>query len=250
MVDTSEEIYYDEEEILQAANAIENILQHCNLSNEIIIAHPPSNSSKATSPASAISEIVAPIETPLEVAEERGSPLSLHLFYKQVKDFDKLQKQKLFQILETNVKLLFERSSWGWNPLERQKELFHPLSRFLIVSKSANFSDLVDNIVGFATFRFDWDDEDEPEHPVVYLYELQVVERFRSLGIGEKVMNYIKVISNKTNMWKILLTCFKYNIKALTFYKRIGFGIDHNSPSQSGFHGECYDILSDKPNLK
>lgn len=50
-------------------------------------------------------------------------------------------------------------------------------------------------------------------------------------------------------MWKTMLTCFKCNGPAMTFYKHIGFDIDCNSPSKYGFD-ECYEILSDKPRLR
>lgn len=51
-------------------------------------------------------------------------------------------------------------------------------------------------------------------------------------------------------MWKTMLTCFKCNTAAMAFYKHIGFGVDVNSPSQCGFDGECYEIMSDKPRLR
>ena len=30
-------------------------------------------------------------------------------------------------------------------------------------------------VAAFTMFRFEWDDEDEPEYPVLFLYEFQVV---------------------------------------------------------------------------
>ncbi len=46
-------------------------------------------------------------------------------------------------------------------------------------------------------------------------------------------------------MWKTMLTCFKCNESAMSFYKRIGFAVDTNSPSQFGHFDEPYEILSE-----
>lgn len=214
--------FLDEVEILRLANTIEDVGVHCALPTEISLAKPG----------------------------EEGESVGLFVFTKRAKDLTVDQKNRMFEVLKANVQALFEKSTWGWHEAERHKELFHAMSRYVIVSKSPDFSQLVENMVGFASYRFDWDDDDEPEHPVLYLYELQVVEGHRSLGIGEHLMGMLKTIAEKTTMWKILLTCFKYNTGAMKFYKRVGFGIDHNSPSQCGYHGESYEILSDKPTLR
>jgi hypothetical protein len=62
-------------------------------------------------------------------------------------------------------------------------------------------------------------------------------------------MFYLIKIQTKFGLWKTMLTCFKCNLNAMTFYKSIGFDIDCNSPSSHGYD-ECYEILSNKPNLK
>ena len=53
-------------------------------------------------------------------------------------------------------------------------------------------------------------------------------------------------------MWKILLTVFKINTQALSFYHSMKFGIDANSPSSYGNNDNNidYEILSDKPKKK
>ena len=63
-------------------------------------------------------------------------------------------------------------------------------------------------------------------------------------------MSIVIEISNQFKMWKILLTCFKSNCNAISFYKSVGFDIDSNSPSKHGMNDECYEILSNKPKLK
>ncbi len=41
-----------------------------------------------------------------------------------------------------------------------------------------------------------------------------------------------------------MLTCFKSNIDALGFYKKIGFDIDETSPSKFGDSTVDYEIMS------
>jgi len=105
-------------------------------------------------------------------------------------------------------------------------------------------------IEAFAAYRFEWDDDDEPEHPVLYLYELQVDAACQGQGLGRHLMSMLVAIANKWSMWKVLLTVFKTNTKAVAFYKSIGFGIDVNSPSRCGFKKEMHELMSNKPNLR
>lgn len=155
------------------------------------------------------------------------------------------QQKQIFSILKSNVERYYLASDWGWNEETKRKELFHINSKFLI------FEDAIKSTVaGFAMFRAEFDDEDEPEHPVIYVYELQIADSYRGKGLGRKLMEYVTVIQRQYQMWKIMLTSFKANQDAIKFYTKIGFGIDINSPSRCGFDEECYEILSNHPNRK
>lgn len=41
-----------------------------------------------------------------------------------------------------------------------------------------------------------------------------------------------------------MLTCFKENVNAFEFYRKLGFVIDQNSPSSCGITDTDYEILS------
>lgn len=164
------------------------------------------------------------------------------------------QTLKLFEIFESNMKVHYEET-WGWNKNERFKEIFDPASRFIIVSSSATMDGENDappsvkdvdpaTIAGYCTYRFCWDDDDEPEHPVMYVYELQVHSAHRGLGIGRRLTETTVQIGQALRMWKVMLTCFKRNEQALRFYLQSGFSIDANSPSAFGNNDEDYEILS------
>ena len=170
---------------------------------------------------------------------------------------------RLFHIFESNMKAIYEQT-WGWDRNVKMKELFHPASRFIIVSKTEHGQGLeqgqgqretvqslqAENIVAFTMYRFDWDDEDEPEHPVLYCYELQVAPDSRGHGFGRFLMSLLVTIADKLRMWKVMLTCLKHNAPAMAFYLHCGFGIDANSPSSFGHAEEEYEILSNKPLIK
>lgn len=168
------------------------------------------------------------------------------------------QTLKLFEIFESNMKVHYE-ATWGWNKNDRFKEIFDQASRFIIVSSNvAGGEDGADAIAGAASardidpaaiagycaYRFCWDDDDEPEHPVMYVYELQVHSAHQSLGIGRHLTEITVQIGRALRMWKVMLTCFKRNEQAMRFYMQSGFVIDANSPSAFGNTDEDYEILS------
>jgi ribosomal protein S18 acetylase RimI-like enzyme len=200
---------FDELEIIQGATRLENIAAFCSLPSQVS---------------------------------------GMHVFVMKANELSLRIKLRIMALVEENMKSFYERSSWGWNEAEMHKETLHSLNRVLLLSSSGSINDIETNLVGFAIFRFDWDDEDEPEYPVLYLYQLQVLTNFQKMGFGQAIMEMIMQISEKTLMRKVLLTCFKINVAAMQFYKKIGFRIDSNSPSQCGYEGECYEILSNKGN--
>jgi len=211
-----EDYVEDEEELLVKARSVENMRVVCDLPQ---------------------------IFTP----NDDSGDASLYVFAFHSKNLSFTQKMKILDILTKNMKELYVNSSWGWNENEKNKELFNPSSRFLLLTTSNNPEDI--NIVAFCMYRFEWDDEEEPEHPVVYCYEVQVDQSYQKKGLGAFLMSLLKEISEKMKMWKILLTCFKANVAAITFYKRLGYDIDSNSPSHFGYE-ECYEILSNQPRKK
>ncbi len=193
-------------------------------------------------------------------------------------DLSVVDREQIFSIFECNMKTHYV-ANWGWNPAEKRNELFHPMSRFLLVhereitniateisaDKGTGLQSVFDatnisgqelagqgqsrrNIIAFASFRFEWDDEEEPEYPVLYCYELQVSSIMQGHGIGKQLMTLLVQIADRLKMWKVLLTCFTSNSAALKFYRGIGFDTDTNSPLANGFPAD-YDILSNRPKL-
>ena len=61
--------------------------------------------------------------------------------------------------------------------------------------------------VAFSHFRYEMEHEEE----VLYVYEIQLEEKVRRKGLGRFMMMVLELLSNKADMRKIMLTCFKHN---------------------------------------
>jgi ribosomal protein S18 acetylase RimI-like enzyme len=116
-------------------------------------------------------------------------------------------------------------------------------------SHGKQFSESVLGIGGDESAR--QDDEDEPEYPVLYCYELQISHSYQGKGIGKHIMELLNQFQKSCQMKKVMLTCFKINSSAMNFYLKNGFYIDEYSPSKFGDIHCHYEILSnDKPKSK
>ena len=155
-------------------------------------------------------------------------------------DLSSKQKVTIMDILRDNMRTMYEENGWGWKEVEKRKEVFDKRSRFILLQDSKQ------EVVAYVIFRFEWDDEDEPEYPVLYCYELQVSQATQKSGAGKVLMQMLMQVAKHYGMRKTSLTVFKNNTAAMGFYKKIGFIVDSNSPSNFGCPDECYEILSDK----
>lgn len=186
----------------------------------------------------------AGLRATLTLANEK----SYRVEFRNVTQLTELEKFEMFALCEQNMRAFYE-TTWGWNAAEKHREIFSHNAKFLLIL-DVDCEEVRQQVKSWVMFKFDWDDLDEPEHPVCFVYELQVRESERSQSIGTQVMTMILEISQRNRMWKTMLTCFKINTRALDFYRRIGFDVDVNSPSKCGFPDEAYEILSDKPKLR
>jgi ribosomal protein S18 acetylase RimI-like enzyme len=159
----------------------------------------------------------------------------------KAQDVSSKAKVKIMDILRDNMRNMYEKSGWGWKEVEKRKEVFHKMSRLIYLGENDNPLEPV----AFVVFRFVWDDDDEPEYPVLYCYELQVDQSMQKIGAGLALMRMLQNIAAAYDMKKVSLTVFKNNTAAIAFYKKAGFIVDSESPSQYG-EDECYEILSDR----
>lgn len=145
-----------------------------------------------------------------------------------------VEKEFISKLTEGNMKDFYEKSEYGWNEKQKEKEFKNDNARFILCSNDKE-------LIAFVHFRFELDDEEK--HPVVYCYEIQVIPSFQSHGIGKFLMQILYEIGSRFKMKKIMLTCFKHNEKTYQFYQRLGYSLDVSSPSKFGLE-TSYEILS------
>ncbi|KAG9043744.1 Peptidyl-prolyl cis-trans isomerase cyp8 [Tulasnella sp. UAMH 9824] len=93
-------------------------------------------------------------------------------------------------------------------------------------------------------FRFDHEEtmEDGVMDPVVYWsvsplgtlgsYEIQISQEARRSGLGTVLMGDLEAIARKWKMKKVMLTVFRSNADAISFYEQLGYEMDPISPTK------------------
>jgi N-alpha-acetyltransferase 40 len=155
--------------------------------------------------------------------------------------------QKLF---ERNMGEMYRQSSWGLDMDKKRAEWTHKTSRFILLTSSASSSSPRENgevdeegiddvalpqLEAFINYRFLV--EDEYEAVVLYVYELQVQTPRR--GYGQCLMNAMASIGRTVGVERVMLTVFRNNTAALSFYEQLSYQVDETSPDD-----EDYLILS------
>ncbi|MFB6454920.1 GNAT family N-acetyltransferase [Chitinophaga sp. Hz27] len=82
-----------------------------------------------------------------------------------------------------------------------------------------------DAIIGYATYTFDFSTWDAKEF--IYLDCLYIEEAYRSLGIGQVLMDKIQAVGQRNYCVNMQWQTPDFNERAIKFYKRIG-GIGKN----------------------
>ncbi|CAA7266508.1 unnamed protein product [Cyclocybe aegerita] len=148
-------------------------------------------------------------------------------------ELKKSECSAIWDIFEVNMRELYTPSSFGWNPESKRKELFHSLSRFLLVYKTGD-----SNILAFVMFRFETDyDED-----IIYCYDIHVSSAAQGLGLGKKLLGELVKLCGEYQMERIFLTVLKANQRAAKLYKSIGFTLDPTSPGYVEEGGSMEDV--------
>jgi len=161
--------------------------------------------------------------------------LNLTLETKRVTHLDHNTKEWIFKLLETNMKLMYLDSDWGWNETNKRVELTEDLAWYLIARTEEGTP------VAYSHFRYDLDFDDE----VLYCYEIQLESKVRKKGLGKFMMKVLELLTIKANMLKIMATVFKHNPSAVDFFKKgLNFSPDETNPVDSVYEQFDYEILS------
>ncbi|KAI6005314.1 acyl-CoA N-acyltransferase [Pisolithus orientalis] len=162
------------------------------------------------------------------------------------KDLSEHERAQIWELFEENMYTLYVDSSFGWTPRSKKQEMFDARSRFIIASQEDALTPNPPDIVAYTIFRFDREERQD----VVYCYELQVSKSARHCGLGKLLTQKLSDIGATWGMEKVMLTVFKDNQLALSFYRSVGFSIDEISPDhlanseEGASHNTDYSILS------
>ncbi|GAA5849986.1 hypothetical protein JCM8547_000975 [Rhodosporidiobolus lusitaniae] len=186
----------------------------------------------------------------LRLKENKPASLAVHT----TKTLTSAERNWVWELFEVNMRSLYEASADGYDPAEKKKELFHPDSRFLILYSPSPSSPacqkptsvVKDEPLGYCIFRFDTEetasDEGDRLCDVAYCYELQVSSLAKRLGVGRALMDVLERLSAACKMDKTMLTVFKANKEAISFYESLGFRVDEIDPSEYE-GGEAVDYV-------
>ncbi|TRY79190.1 hypothetical protein TCAL_07370 [Tigriopus californicus] len=165
----------------------------------------------------------------------RKNDVSLNLSTQRVTDLSDARKVWVMDLIRTNMKALYEQSSWGWKEATKQEEMYDDAAWYLIAETEDGVP------VAYAQFRYDMDYDDE----VLYVYEIQLEEAYRRKGLGKFMMMILELLSFKADMRKIMLTAFKHNKEANQFFKgALKYEIDETCPLDDVHEQFDYEILS------
>lgn len=81
-------------------------------------------------------------------------------------------------------------------------------------------------IAGFIEFMVTYEDGYE----VLYCYEIHLAREVQGQRLGEELMSRFERIGRRIGLEKAMLTVFKSNNRAITFYDRLGYTEDESSP--------------------
>ena len=156
-------------------------------------------------------------------------------------DMSKSLIDSCLDLIEVTSKADYEASETGWSRVKKRKEMLLPDLKYLI------FSDLSDSegVVGFMSFMVTYEDG----HEVLYVYEIHFTPSLQRSGHGKEFMSWAYGLGHNIGLEKIMLTVFRQNTYAESWYKGQGYTVDEYSPKDRVFRDgtvkkSTYVILS------
>ncbi|KAL2857142.1 acyl-CoA N-acyltransferase [Aspergillus pseudoustus] len=140
-----------------------------------------------------------------------------------------------FNLIELTSSAAYKASSMGWSATEKRKEMKLPDMKYMILrwtNSDANTgtgdesSKTVGQFAGFLEFMVTYEDGYE----VLYCYEIHLTPELQGQGLGEELMLRFEHVGARIGLEKAMLTVFKSNLRATTFYERVGYTEDESSP--------------------
>jgi len=137
----------------------------------------------------------------VKFCNETNTTLLIEYHYPSPLPKDLLDQCK--QIFECNMAELYLSSSWGFDINAKQLEFVNKKARFLTVTQN----DPPNAIVAFVHFRFEMNEFNVFRQEVLYIYEIQVLQGFRRLGIGKRLMTLLELVAMRSQKKKNNVDC-------------------------------------------
>jgi N-alpha-acetyltransferase 40 len=169
-----------------------------------------------------------PVPTSIVAAQQH---VSFKADFKFASDLSSAELSTCFNLIATTSRSDYEAAGWGWHPKRKLKEMRDKDMRYFLLHATSEADSNEPQPSGFAGFlSFMLTHDSTPSVPVLYIYEIHLVESARGTGLGAHLMTVAESIARATGMEKVMLTCILINDKARRFYERHGFGTDACSP--------------------
>ncbi|KAF2206637.1 hypothetical protein CERZMDRAFT_52779 [Cercospora zeae-maydis SCOH1-5] len=181
------------------------------------------------------------------IAEDDWRPFtSIASCFRSAKTLSQEDLQNCFNLIERTSRHDYEPSSFGWHPKRKMREMKEKEMKYIILRDSSPQESLRGSVSGFLSFMLTHDST--PSMPVLYVYEVHLDESARGKGLGRSLVGMAENIARRVGVEKVMLTCFKSNVKARTFYERLGYDVDVCSPEDRKTRNKVvkvdYDIMS------
>jgi ribosomal protein S18 acetylase RimI-like enzyme len=128
-------------------------------------------------------------------------------------------------LIEETSKSDYVASEIGWSRVKKRKEMLLPDMRYIIF-EDWFFGGMEIDVAGFVSFMITYEDG----HEVLYIYEIHFREKSRGFGWATMLMDIAEQIGWEVGVEKAMLTVFKANEKAISWYKKRGYDVDEYSP--------------------
>jgi N-alpha-acetyltransferase 40 len=124
------------------------------------------------------------------------------------------------ELVELTSRAHYEASEIKWSSTKKRKEMELPDMKYLIAT------DREGSVQGFVSFMVTYEDGYE----VVYIYEIHFAPNWQGKGMGKRLMAVVEDIAHNVGVAKVMLTVFRANDRAISWYFTLGYQEDEFSP--------------------
>ena len=141
-----------------------------------------------------------------------------------------------FDLIKESSSNDYAASSLGWHPAKKRREMRLPDLKYVLVKPVWQISDWerdVGRVGGFMSFMLTYEDGID----VIYCYEIHLKPCYQDKGLGTCLIQLLKEVGKKAGVQKAMLTVFRVNQTARTFYEKLGYREDEYSPQPKKLRG-------------